>query len=333
MSENLRRRQTEMVIDALPEFTPQKRRRTPRKGLVLYLIRHFQACLQSLGQMSRSPVASFMTVLVIGIALALPTGLFVMLNNVASLGQGWDGGTQVSLYLKMDVTQTQVQGLMNQLRSRPDITAVSYISPEQGLAEFKKQSDFGNALDVLKDNPLPGVILVKPTLNLQTPEAVSQLVSSLQQLQPVETAKLDMQWVKRLFAMIEVAQHLVYALALLFGLGVLLIIGHTIHLATQNYRQDIEVYKLVGATDSFVRRPFLYTGMLYGFFGGIIAWLSVSLVLWWLSSPAQHLANLYGSQAHIRGLGFHSGITLLLAAIVLGLLGSRIAVNKHLRAV
>ncbi len=315
-----------------PQMAP-KRSSAPRKGLVLYIIRHIQACLQSLGQFMRHPLAGLMTLVVIGIALALPTGLFVLLDNVQNVSDGWTETTQVSLYLKMDVSQNQAEDLMNQLRNQPDIAAVHYISPAQGLKQFEKNADFGKMLGDLPSNPLPGVILVMPAVNVATPEAVTNLVNTLQRLPEVDTAKLDMEWVKRLFALINFGKRLVYALACLFGLGVLLIIGNTIHLTTQRHKQEIEIYKLVGATDGFVRRPFLYTGILYGLLGAIIAWFFVSGLLWLLQAPSTRLASLYNSNFHVQGLSGSGIITLLIVGVLLGLGGSWMAVRKHLRSI
>ena len=312
--------------------TPPKRKAKAHHGLMLLCLRHLQAALVSLGQMRQAVITTMMILIVIGIAMALPTGLFVLLNNAQRVGTNWDGSTQISLYLKQDVTKNRAQNLMQVLQQDPGVGSVRYISPSQGMTEFKRATNFGDALNALKSNPLPAVLVVTPALNLQTPAAINHLLQNLKHIPQVSVAELDMQWVKRLFAIFQLAEHFVYALAVLFGLGVLLVIGNTIHLATQRYLPEIKVMKFVGATDAFVRRPFLYTGMFYGLLGGIIAWIAVGLMLWSLQGTASELAKLYGSDFVLQGLNFEAGVWLLLLSALLGLLGSCFAVNKHLRA-
>lgn len=264
-------------------------------GFRVYGLRHVKAALASFGQILDAPFASLMTIAVIGIALALPIGLFVLLKNVQFLGSGWGDSTQISLYLKQDVQPTQAEDLLRQLKQRPDVGDARYVSPAEGLATFKETSDLGKAIDHLQANPLPGVIILHPALAYRTPNAMAHLVENLKVFSQVDMAQLDMQWVQQLYRIIELCKHVISALAILLGLGVLLIIGNTIRLMTQNRHREIEVMKLVGATDAFVRRPFLYTGMFYGLLGSLIALFFVCVVLWWLEGSAQALAATYGS--------------------------------------
>lgn len=312
---------------------PPKRKSHRHRGLVLYLLRHLQACIASCGQIRRSPFTSLMILVVIGVALALPTGLFVLLNNATQLSAGWNQSRQISLYLKQDVNDSAAETIVNQVKNEPGVADAQYISPEQGLKTFKQQSDFGSAFAALQHNPLPGVIVVQPAINLQTTAAIQNLLANLRQIPQTDMVKLDLDWVKRLFAIIHLANRLVIALAILFGVGVLLVIGNTIHLSMQRYKQEIRVLKLVGATNAFIRRPFLYTGMLYGLLGGICAWIVVGLVLWSLASASVSVARLYGSSFYLHNLSFSGGIVLLVISGILGWLGSRIAVNKQLKTV
>lgn len=300
--------------------------------LAMWLQRHIEAAIASIGRMTKQPFASLMTICVIGIALALPATLYVVLQNSKAVTASWEQGSQISVFLKMNVTQNDVDQIIKQLRLRDDVGNVSYISPQQGLEQLQKQAEFGDVLTQLPDNPLPGVLEVYPAPTLQTPQAIKNLLVSLQQLPQAESAKLDMQWLQRLYSMISVAQRGVYGLVLLLALGVLLVIGNTIRLATQNHRKEIEVIKLVGATNSFVRRPFLYSGLYYGLLGGIFAWLIVSCLLLWLNTPVERLATLYSSNFQLLGLGFIHGLLLLFLSALLGLCGAWLAVNRHLNA-
>lgn len=295
--------------------------------------RHAQAFFFSLGKLWRQPLANFMTIAVIGIALALPATLFILLQNIQNLGAGWDNKAQVSLFLKQTITNDQAHVLQQQLQSQSNIGKVTYVSPEDGLAQFEKQSGFGNVLQQLNSNPLPAVLLVEPADNIHSPLLIHALVEQLKQLPQVDVAQLDMGWVKRLFGIINLAEQGVVALGFLLALTVILVVGNTIRLSIQNRRDEIEVTKLVGASNSFVRRPFLYTGILYGFLGALIAYLLVTILLMWLSGPVESLSGLYQSSFYLQGFSLFSSEILLIIGMALGWLGAWIAVARQLRKI
>lgn len=286
--------------------------------------------LDSLRRLLDAPTASLMTWLVIGIALALPSGLYVTLGNLQAVSHGWDGAAQISLFLHQNVKEVEGRKLVKKLSLRPDVHSAIYVSREQALKEFQELSGFGEVLDNLDSNPLPAVIIVQPADNKGSRDITETLLNELQGLAEVELAQLDLEWVQRLYTMMKLGQRMTTALALLLALGVLLIIGNTIRLSIENRRDEILVVKLVGGTDVFVRRPFLYTGFWYGLGGGVIAWLIVVLGLSWLSGPVAELADLYQSQFSLLGLGFIDTIGLWLTGAMLGLLGSWLAVSRHL---
>jgi cell division transport system permease protein len=292
-----------------------------------------QVFFASLGQLVRAPVATLMTVAVIGITLALPAGLYVLLDNARQASGGWDQGAQVSLFLKPAVTDAQAQALLARLRRLPAVAEVQFISREAALAEFKKLSGFGDALDKLASNPLPAVVVVRPTPAHSQTQALEGLVADLRRDPAVDLAQVDLEWVKRLQLLLIIAQRGVSMLAILLGLAVLLIIGNTIRLAVLNRREEIEVIKLIGGTDSFIRRPFLYAGCLYGLLGGVLAWLLIQASLALLSGPIGELSALYGSAYTLIGLPGKASGLLLLAGGGLGWLGARVAVERHLRAI
>lgn len=289
--------------------------------------------LSSLGRLWRTPVASLMTAAVIGIALALPSGLHVLLSNAQRLSDNWDGSSRISVFLKDSVSDDQARELAGHLRNLAGIGEVRTISRAQALAEFRRLSGFGDALKALDTNPLPAVLVVRPALALTTPAQIQSLVEKLRQLPQVHLAQLDIQWVRRLHAIVAIAQRAVLVLGAILGLAVLLIVGNTIRLDIQNRRQEIEVIKLVGATDAFIRRPFLYGGMWYGLFGGAIAWLLVALALWLLGGPVERLAALYDSAYGLRMIDLPTTVLLFITSAALGLFGSWIAVGRHLRAI
>ena len=302
----------------------------PVRARVL-LLRHLQVFFYSLGQLSRQPLSLFMTSAVIGIALALPTGLHVLLQNAQQISGGWDGAAQISLFLKNSVSDRQARALARELEQRTDIARVHYLSREQALAEFRQQSGFGDALEALKQNPLPAVLVIEPADSHSQPQQTAALLADLRRNPRVELAQLDMQWVKRLYAIMDIVHRGVLVLAGLLALAVLLVVGNTIRLAIQNRREEIVVMKLIGGTDAFIRRPFLYTGFWYGFFGALFAFLLVHLALLLLSGPVERLTALYHNSFELSRLDGGTTLGLLLAGVLLGLIGSWLAVGRHLR--
>ncbi len=299
-----------------------------------YFLQHLQVFFYSLGQLSRSPWSTLMTTAVIGIALALPAVLHVALQNARDIGAAWDGGTQISLFLRPEISDEHALRLAEHIRALPEIASVGTLSRAQALTEFRQLSGFGDALNLLDENPLPAVLLVRPALNKQAALGFTQdLIARLRALPEVEIAEFDMQWLQRLYAIMAVAQRGVLVLGALLGLAVLLIVGNTIRLMIHSRRDEIEIVKLIGATDAFIQRPFLYSGLWYGLLGALIAWLIVNLALWLLNAPVHRLAALYNSRFELAGLNVSATLLLLGAGVLLGLFGSLWAVKRHLAAI
>ncbi len=303
-----------------------------------YLLRHLQVFFYSLGQLMRSPFSMLMTSAVIGIALALPTGLHIILKNMQTISGDIDSAAQISLFLKKSTSDTQAQQLITQLKAMPQINNVQYVSRQQALAEFKRLSGFGDALKALEKNPLPAVIVVQPSISqaggaISNSRATELLVEQLQAKPYVDIAQLDMQWIKRLYSIMDIIRRGVIILSGLLALAVLLVVGNTIRLAIQNRRDEIVIIKLIGGTDRFIRRPFLYTGFWYGLFGGLIALFLVISSLLLLSGPIEALTQSYESEFSMQIIDFNSTLWLLGGSILLGLAGSWLAVERHLREI
>ncbi len=309
------------------------RKRGIATGFVVYLLRHAQTMIYALGQLSMRPFSTLMTVAVIGIALAMPAGLHVLLKNVQTVLTGWDSAAQVSLFLKKNTKEQTALSLADRLRQRPGIARVDYISAEQAMEEFRKLSGFGDALKALDENPLPPVLVIHPAVTQQNPVQLQTLVEELRKNVDVDLAQLDMQWVKRLYGLMDIGRRGVWVLAGMLALAVLLVVGNTIRLAIQNRRDEIVITKLIGGTDAFIRRPFLYTGFWYGILGGIIGFILVQLALWVLAGPVNNLAGLYNSTFRLGGADLITAGSLLFGGMLLGLSGSWLAVGKHLRAI
>ena len=299
----------------------------------IWILRHLQVSLASLGRLTRLPLSTLMTSAVIGIALALPAGMHVALGHLQAISGGWDGAATISLFLKQEVKTSTAEQLAQKLRTKPEIAEVDFVSREAALDEFRRLSGFGEALDALNSNPLPALLVIKPTQEQSNPAATQQLIDELDLLSEADLVQLDMQWVRRFHALTEIAQRGVFVLASLLGLAVLLIIGNTIRLEIQNRHAEIEISKLIGATNAFIRRPFLYAGFWYGLFGGFIAWVLVNISILILDDSVGQLASLYHSNFELDLVDLFTACVLLGGSALLGLLGSWISVGRHLSAI
>jgi len=298
-----------------------------------WLERHVQTLVGSLGRLWQQPFATMLTIVVIGIALALPACLHVLVQNVRVASGGWSGALDISVYMKPDATLDQAKRAAERIRQRRDVDEVTLIAADDALAEFRRNSGFGAALDALKDNPLPHALVVRPDAEYREAGRVQALSNELKKIDGVDIVQLDTEWVSRFNAILDVIRRGVFLAAGLFALGILVIVGNTIRLDIENRRGEIEVTKLVGGSDAFVRRPFLYNGVWYGLAGGITAGIIVAVVVAVLSAPVQRIAGLYGSKFELQGVGLPGWLALLLGGALLGWLGSFIVATRELREI
>ncbi|MCV6637901.1 permease-like cell division protein FtsX [Candidatus Albibeggiatoa sp. nov. NOAA] len=314
--------------------TPRPKRAQPsvqRDHFNAWLAHHLDVLTSTLQQLLKTPVTTLMTAAVIGIALTLPTSLLLLLQNAQHISQDWGGSVQISLFLQPQVTDEQAHALARQLQQQHDFSNIRVITHDEAFAEYKALSGFGEALQALEQNPLPAVLVLNPQFDITDPTYSEALLNQLQALEMVDIAQYDMLWLQRLFAMLKIVQRGVWILGFLLALAVLLIVGNTIRLSIYNKREEIEVTKLFGATDEFIRRPFLYTGLYYGLAGSLIAWILVSISFYLLVEPVKKLSNLYYVEYEMISLGFSSSLLLFLAGAILGLLGAWLSVGRHLK--
>jgi cell division transport system permease protein len=298
-----------------------------------YFARHAQVLVGSLGRIVHAPFATFMTMGVIAVALALPLFLSGLLQNARIATGNWNEAYDLSVYMDKKAGAVRVQSLAKQLRQRSDVATVRIITATEALAEFRNDSGFGTALDALGDNPLPDTLVVTPTLVASTPQGTETLKTAIAAMSDVQTVQVDTEWVKRLHAMLELLRRVVLLTAGLLGVGIVLIVSNTIRLDILNRRAEIEVMKLVGASDGFARRPFLYSGIWYGLGGGLLALILVGVASAVLARPVAQLAFLYGSAFRLQGLNPIMGLEVLSVAVVLAWLGSWLAATRHIRAI
>lgn len=300
------------------------------KGFFAEHARQFTAAL---GRLVRHPGSTLLTIGVIGIALSLPAGLRVVVNNGRLLAGTWEHAQDFTVYLKMDVSANDVATLAKQIRARSDVADVTLIDRSDALEDFKRYSGFGDVLQALETNPLPHALVVRPQSDLGEGQSIAALAEELDGLGATELVQLDTAWVDRFRAMLDISRRAVDLATALLALAVVVVIGNTIRLEINNRRREIEVTKLVGGSNGFIRRPFLYLGFWYGLGGGLLAWVLISVGLTALDTPVGQLAGLYASNFALAGLPWLESLVLVGGGGVLGWLGAGLAASRHLAAI
>lgn len=306
---------------------------SPLQRFVMFFVSHFRQALQSLGELWRAPAASLMTIGVLGLSITLPSTLFILVQNTEKVSAGWEQASEISIFLHKGVDQASAKQLITRLSLWPEIDQVKFVSADTALQEFQQLSGFGDAIALLQNNPLPHLLLVTPTSQHSAPAAAAELLEKLQAQREVDSGKLDIEWLERLHGVVKLAKELVSILAVLLFLAVVLIVGNTIRLNIVAKKDEILVMKLVGATDGFIHRPFMYTGFWYGLLGGLLAWFSVTILLWWMEYSIQGVTQLYLRDFELSGFGVSALLIMLGLSILLGLLGSMLSVQRHVREI
>jgi cell division transport system permease protein len=273
-----------------------------------------------------------MTMLVIGVTLAMPAAMHLVIKNAQSISASWDNALDFSVYLKAETSLDDAQRLAGIIGQRADVARVTLISAEDALADFREHSGFGEALDHLTKNPLPHTLVVRPS-DANTELSMGLLDEELGNLPEADFVQVDTEWVQRFHAILDIMQRAIAMGAGLLGAAIVVIIGNTIRLDIQSRREEIEVTKLIGASNAFVRRPFLYSGLWYGLGGGILALGLVLYGLFALKGPVARLAGLYNSGFEVLALDFLESGMIIATGIALGLIGSWIAAARHMRRI
>jgi cell division transport system permease protein len=298
-----------------------------------WFLRHLQTSIGSLGRLAQHKLATTLTILVIGIALALPACLHLLVSNAQIATGNWNRAVDLTVFLKRPTSADEARRTAERVRQRRDVAEAQLILADEALKEFRRGSGFGDAIDALNENPLPHTIVVRPAAAYTNSANLQSLAADIRALPSVEVVQLDTAWVNRLNAILEAFQRGLLLAAAVLGLGVMVIVGNTIRLDIQNRRDEIEVTKLVGGSDAFVRRPFLYNGFWYGLGGAATAWVITLVAVAVLREPIGRLAGLYGSSFQLGALGPEASGVLLASGVALGWLGSYIAATRHLRKI
>lgn len=292
---------------------------------------HAHALFSSLGRLVATPFSSTMTVVVLAISISMATGFYILLENVSQLTASLETSNQISLFLRDDVSASHANNLAESIRQNLGVQTVKLISKEEALAEFKAYSGFGSAINALGKNPLPIVIEVLPKNSLEDKKGVQKLLESFRQSPEVDFAEADMQWVERLQSMIDLARRGSILLSFMLGIAVLFITGNTIRLELNSRQEEVLIAKLVGATNAFIQRPFLYCGFWLGFMSGVLAWFIVTVLMLILRQSVEKLSELYQGIFHIMFLGFTETMCLIFISSMLGVVGSWLVLFCQLR--
>ncbi len=316
----------------------QEKRQTTLAGgtfqdkLIAYRDLHKQVLFYSLGRMIATPFSSVMTVAVLAISISLASGFYVLVVNIHQLTGNLETSNQISLFLRDEVSDAHAKKLSESIRNNSRVQNVKLISKQQALAEFKEYSGFGSAINVLKDNPLPIVLQILPKNTLTDKQGLADLLKSFKQMPEVDIAQLDLQWVERLQAIVEVAQVFATLMNILLAAAVLFIIGNTVRLEFYSRRAEVAISKLVGATNAFIRRPFLYTGFWIGFLSAVGAWFIVTIIMLILRGSVERLSGLYEGDMHLLFLTIPETLFLIFASSILGVIGAWVVLFYELRA-
>lgn len=295
--------------------------------------RQLYSLFSSLGALVGHPLGTLMTVLVLGISMALPLGLFVAVKNLHGLDLHRDSWGTISVFMEMGVEETIVQEMADRLQL--DFGAgVERVSPEQGLAEFTDSSGFGQVVDALESNPLPWVLHVTPEIDRKDGDlqlAAGEIAAWAESQPGVEFVQVDHKWLQRLAGLLSLGDALVLVMAAMLSLAVMVVVANTIRLDVANRAGEIQVLNMVGAPDGFIRQPFLYSGLWYGVMGGCLALILLAACLYYLEAPLERLLHAYGSSFEASGIGIAGGLLVLIVAGGLGLLGAWVSVQRYLR--
>lgn len=292
--------------------------------------RHGHAMVSSLGHLARNGMASLLAVGVMGLALALPLGLNMLVANVRSATGDFSGVLGMTVYLKLPSSEQAAQQVAQALRARPGVADVQVITAAQGLEEFRSQPGLAAALDALAENPLPDVLTVRPAPGFTSPAQLDALRRAVEAMPEVDSVQLDRDWLLRFDALLELLRRLFWITAALLGAGVIAVVGNTIRLEIRSRAAEIEVLQLVGGSRGFVRRPFLYEGVLYGAGAGALGWALVSGARAALSPAVSRVAASYGQTFSLAGPGLRELGLAMLAGLLLGWIGAVVASSREI---
>lgn len=310
---------------------PQSNRAASRAASDGFFVVHWKQAKSSFSQMWQRPLGNLLTLAVISMALAMPACLYLLGKNVGEVAKDVASPSQISAYVEDGIPEPRVIVLKDEIEGWDQVELVEYISPQQGLADLSKYSGFDDALTILDDYSLPGVLVITPSVHNDT--QIKELASKVKKQELVTDVRLDEDWLARLDAIKALAAVIVITLTVLMLGAVFLIIGNTLRFNVLAHKEEIQTMKLIGATDSFILRPYLYSGMWFGVLGAICAWVMTALITVLLNSAVDDLAQLYDSHFRLIGLSWDESLLLLIVGTLLGSVAAKLSAQRHLKEI
>lgn len=308
--------------------TPSSKAKSRKGGMNEQFRYAWEGAVQDL---KSKPLATFLTVMVIAISLTLPSVCYMVYKNVSQAASQYYPSPQITVYLDKALDDAAAEKVVATLQGEEGVEKVNYLSREDALGEFRNWSGFGGALDMLEENPLPAVAVVNPKLDFQTTDHLTTLRDRIARVQGVGEVRMDDSWFARLAALTGLVGRVSAMIGILMVCAVFLVIGNSVRLSIFTRRDTINVQKLIGATDGFILRPFLYGGALLGFSGAFLSLILTEILVMRLSSAVTQVAQVFGTQFDLRGLGFDECLLLLLVSSMIGWLAAWLATVQHLR--
>lgn len=303
------------------------------RSIFRYLVQHLFALKTSLSHLTITPITSLMTVIAMGVSLSLPLSLYLLTTQIQTASQGWNHGTSITLYIDAKSSEAQVNAILTKAKATPGVVGTQYLTPKEALHEFERHSQLGDTLALLPENPLPGVITLQFNPQIHSHQTLTEIKDTFAKLPQVEMASLDDEWIEKLNSLLHFGRILSQFLYLIIGMSVILMVGNTLRLALETHREEIEVLDLIGATQRFIRRPFLYRGTLYGGLGGALALAVIWGEIQFFQSPVQKLSALFEGIFALQPLSLETAVGMITLSMFLGWLGAMLAFYQQKRAI
>jgi cell division transport system permease protein len=304
----------------------EMKKRPPRDR---FLMIHYKQAKTSFMALWQHPLGNILTLAVISMALAMPACLYLLSKNIAAVAGQVATPSQISVYLQEGTSEARIMVMKDAIEGRPGVKKVDYISSQQGLDELSRHAGFEQAIRFLDNFSLPSVLVITP--DTENKAEIKQLADRLQNEDNVTNVRLDEDWLTRLDAIKNLAMIVAMSLSSLMFVAVFLIVGNTLRFNVLANKEEIQTMKLIGATDVFILRPYLYSGMWFGFLGAVVAWLFTALLTLLLDGAVQDLAQLYDSQFQLLGLDWDESLLLLMVGTLLGTIAAKLSVQRHLK--
>lgn len=315
----------------MPKKTLHKKPKSLQyKPPAFWIIAHWHALKNSIKSLREKPLAFVITAATIAVTVALPVILYALLHSIQSLTGQWDTKPTIAVYLKKYIHSNQVDDIISQIKKYPLVSEINYISPEEGLKAFNQSTQFGSITSLLEDNPLPGVINVTFLKIDLKQQPIKPLIDSLKKLPLVDYVSADTQWIQRLQYVFTTIKRIIFALSILLAGAMILVISNAVRLTAQTHREETQILTLIGATRAYIRRPFLYHGLIYGCCGGLIAWALSDITLVWVTPPLLKLIETYGENHFSTQIAFSGGIFVVAISTLLSIMGCWFATRRLL---